>query len=201
MSQHPNIVGLIDLFENSDYYYIVLEYMQGKDLFDYIQFRNFKLSEQRVKELSYQIGIAIKYLHSYGIVHRDLKLENVMMSDNTESSVPKLVDFGLAKLIGPNEKADEPFGTLGYVAPEVLRKEPYSYSCDLWSFVITTILGRLVHDDQVQHGVLNDVGKYGVLRVLVLGQHGMVIVEGHVQVEEAVLHHLVHLGERLLLNL
>ena len=53
MSQHPNIVGLIDLFENSDYYYIVLEYMQGKDLFDYIQFRNFKLSEARVKELSY----------------------------------------------------------------------------------------------------------------------------------------------------
>lgn len=53
MSQHPNIVGLIDLFENSDYYYIVLEYMQGKDLFDYIQFRNFKLSEGRVKELSY----------------------------------------------------------------------------------------------------------------------------------------------------
>ena len=57
------------------------------------------------------------YLHNYGIVHRDLKLENVMMTDNTDASVPKLVDFGLAKMIGPNEKADEPFGTLGYVAP------------------------------------------------------------------------------------
>lgn len=45
MSQHPNIVSLIDLFENSDYYYLVLEYMQGKDLFDYIQVRDFKLSE------------------------------------------------------------------------------------------------------------------------------------------------------------
>jgi serine/threonine protein kinase len=53
MSQHPNIVGLIDLFENQDYYYIVMEYMQGKDLFDYIQFRNFKIPEQRVKELAY----------------------------------------------------------------------------------------------------------------------------------------------------
>ena len=59
MSQHPNIVSLIDLFENSDYYYIVLEYMQGKDLFDYIQFRQFKLSEYRVKELAYQIGCAL----------------------------------------------------------------------------------------------------------------------------------------------
>jgi len=73
-----------------------------------------------VKELAYQIGLAIKYLHSYGIVHRDLKLENVMMSDNSETSLPKLVDFGLAKMIGPNELALEPFGTLGYVAPEVL---------------------------------------------------------------------------------
>lgn len=55
------------------------------------------------------------------------------MTDNSEHSVPKLVDFGLAKIIGPTEKSDEPFGTLGYVAPEVLKKEPYSFSCDLWS--------------------------------------------------------------------
>lgn len=53
MSQHPNIVGLIDLFENSEFYYIVLEYMQGGDLFDYIQARKFSLSEHRVKELAY----------------------------------------------------------------------------------------------------------------------------------------------------
>ena len=67
-----------------------------------------------------QLIIGVQYLHSFGIVHRDLKLENVMMSDNSETSIPKLVDFGLAKMIGPNEMAIEPFGTLGYVAPEVL---------------------------------------------------------------------------------
>ena len=78
--------------------------------------------------------LAIKYLHSYGIVHRDIKLENIMMSDNTETSIPKLVDFGLAKLIGPNECAYDQFGSLGYVAPEIIRKEPYSFSCDLWSY-------------------------------------------------------------------
>lgn len=66
-------------------------------------------------------------------MHRDLKLENVMMTDTSEKSIPKLVDFGLAKMIGPNEKADEPFGTLGYVAPEILEKKPYSFQCDLWS--------------------------------------------------------------------
>lgn len=75
----------------------------------------------------------IKYLHSYGIVHRDLKLENIMMTDTTNKAVPKLVDFGLSKMIGPNERAEEPFGTLGYVAPEILNKLPYSNSCDLYS--------------------------------------------------------------------
>jgi len=76
-----------------------------------------------------------------------------MMSDNTEASVPKLVDFGLAKMIGPNEKADEPFGTLGYVAPEVLRKEPYSFSCDLWSFgciMYALLSGSLPFDHESQ---------------------------------------------------
>ena len=151
MSQHPNIVGLIDLFENSDYYYIVLEYMQGKDLFDYLSSRAFKIGEQRAKEIAYQIGIGIKYLHNYGIVYRDLKLENVMMSDESDTAIPKLADFGLAKMIGPNEKANEPFGTLGYVAPEILRKEPYSFSCDLWSYgcVIYALLsGSLPFDDE-----------------------------------------------------
>jgi serine/threonine protein kinase len=49
-----------------------------------------------------------------------------MMTDSTNKSVPKLVDFGLAKMIGPSEKAEEPFGTLGYVAPEILNKQPYT---------------------------------------------------------------------------
>ena len=86
-----------------------------------------------MKELTYQLVLGLKYLHNYGIVHRDLKLENIMMTDTSEQSVPKLVDFGLAKMIGPNEKAEEPFGTLGYVAPEILEKKPYSFQCDMWS--------------------------------------------------------------------
>jgi serine/threonine protein kinase len=96
--------------------------MDGKDMFDYLRYRHFKISENRAKDLIHQIIQAVKYLHSYGIIHRDLKLENIMMSDNSERAVPKLVDFGLAKIIGPNERSTEPFGTLGYVAPEVLSK-------------------------------------------------------------------------------
>ena len=83
MCQHPNIVKLIDLFENSEQYYIVIEYMAGKDLFDYIQKRGFVIQEERVKQLSIQIIQAVRYLHDFGIVHRDLKLENIMMPDST----------------------------------------------------------------------------------------------------------------------
>lgn len=55
------------------------------------------------------------------------------MSDKSSTAIPKLVDFGLSKIIGPSEEANEPYGTLGYVAPEVLLKIPYTFSCDMWS--------------------------------------------------------------------
>ena len=76
--------------------------MQGRDLFDYIQKRGFSLSERRTQEITYQLCQGVKYLHEFGIVHRDLKLENIMMSDRTDFAVPKIVDFGLAKIIRPN---------------------------------------------------------------------------------------------------
>lgn len=107
--------------------------MQGKDLFDYIAKRDYRLAEDRAKQIIHHIMLGVKYLHSFGIVHRDLKLENIMMTEGTERGNPKIVDFGLSKIIGPSETATEPFGTLGYVAPEVLKKQPYTFSCDIWS--------------------------------------------------------------------
>ena len=76
------------------------------------------------------------YLHSYGIVHRDIKLENILMVDTTNESELKLVDFGLSIILGPNETATDPFGTLSYVAPEVLLQKPYGKNVDLWSLGI-----------------------------------------------------------------
>lgn len=75
--------------------------MEGKDLYDYLLKRNFRIPETRAKELALQLGEAIKYMHSFGIIHRDIKLENIMMTDTTEKSSAKLVDFGLSKILGP----------------------------------------------------------------------------------------------------
>ena len=62
--------------------------------------------------MSHQIATALYYLHSFGVAHRDLKPENVLMVDNSENADLKIVDFGLSKIIGPNETSLDPFGTL-----------------------------------------------------------------------------------------
>lgn len=77
--QHPNIIRFHDVFENSDYIYIVMEYLKGGDFFNYLESKNFKITEERAKQIAHQIATAIYYLHSFGIAHRDLKPENILM--------------------------------------------------------------------------------------------------------------------------
>ena len=95
--------------------------------------------------------MAIYYLHSYGIIHRDLKLDNILMTDLSEKADIRLLDFGLSKIIGEDEKCTEPYGTLSFVAPEVLKGKPYDKSVDLWSIGIIAYLlmcGFLPFDDE-----------------------------------------------------
>ncbi|CAI2385119.1 unnamed protein product [Moneuplotes crassus] len=149
--QHPSIIRLLDLFENHDYIYIVMEYCKGGDLFTYLEKRNFKIPESKASELSHSITTGIFYLHSFGIAHRDLKPENILMTDDSDDATPKLVDFGLSKIIGPKETCNDPFGTLSYVAPEVLLQKPYDKSVDLWSLgviIYLLISGTLPFDDE-----------------------------------------------------
>lgn len=97
-----------------------MEKLDGGDLFTYLEKRKFQVSEARAKELTHQIATALFYLHSYGVAHRDLKPENILMTDDSDKAGLKIVDFGLSNFIGPNETSLDPFGTLSYVAPEVL---------------------------------------------------------------------------------
>ena len=110
--QHPNIIRLYDVFENIEHIYIIMEYCSGGDLFNYIEKRGFRLHENRAAQLVHKLSTAVFYLHSYGIAHRDLKPENILMTDSTDEADMRLLDFGLSKIIGPNETCTEPFGTL-----------------------------------------------------------------------------------------
>lgn len=86
------------------------------------------------------MATALYYLHSFGVAHRDLKPENILMTTNEDDAELKIVDFGLSKIIGPNESSMDPFGTLSYVAPEVLLHKPYGKEVDLWSLGVITYL-------------------------------------------------------------
>jgi serine/threonine protein kinase len=120
MCQHPHIIRLLDIFENQDYIYIVMENLSGGDLFTYLEKRSFTISEDRARDLIHQLATALYYLHSFGVAHRDLKPENILMASDSDTSECKIVDFGLSKIIGPSQTSLDPFGTLSYVAPEVL---------------------------------------------------------------------------------
>lgn len=152
LCQHPNIIKLYDVYDSPDFIYIIMEYCKGGDLFTYIESRHFKLEEKKVAEIIHKLSMAIYYIHSFGIVHRDLKPENTLMTDNTDKADIRLLDFGLSKIIGPHEKMREPFGTLSYVAPEVLEERPYDKSADMWSMGVITYLllcGYLPFDDPI----------------------------------------------------
>ncbi len=140
ISQHPHIIRLIDVFENVDFVYVIMEYCSGGDLFSYIETRGFRLAEQQACQIIHKLCTSIYYIHSYGIAHRDLKPENILMTDNTDNADIRLLDFGLSKIIGPTQTCNEPYGTLSYVAPEVLLEQPYTKAVDLWSIGITTYL-------------------------------------------------------------
>lgn len=149
MCQHPYIIRLLDIFENQDYIYIIMENLAGGDLFTYLEKRDFEISEDRAKTLSHQMATALYYLHSFGVAHRDLKPENILMVSDDDDSDLKIVDFGLSKIIGPNESSLDPFGTLSYVAPEVLLQKPYGKEVDLWSLgvIMYLLLSRVLPFD------------------------------------------------------
>ena len=151
IAQHPNIIKLYDVFENENYIYIIMEYCSGGDLLSYFEHFEYELPETKVCEIIHKLSMAIYYLHSYGIVHRDLKPENILMTDLTSNADIRLLDFGLSKIVGNDEKCTEPYGTLSFVAPEVLQGKPYDKSVDLWSIGIITFLllcGYMPFDDK-----------------------------------------------------
>lgn len=156
LCQHPNIIRLLDTFENLEYIYIVMEWLRGGDLYNYLEKRNFRLSESRACSIIHSLATALYYLDNYGIIHRDIKMDNIILANESEDSDVKLVDFGLSKMIGPNEYCTEPYGTFGYVAPEVLLGKKYDKGVDIWSLgcvLYIMLTGQGPFEDKTEEGI------------------------------------------------
>ena len=147
---HPYVVHLLDHFENGEYIFIVMEYIKGGSLTDYMKNNKFDFTERRAAELIYQLAKGLKYLHKYGIIHRDLKPDNIMLTEASDKGNIKIMDFGLSKILGKKEKSVDGFGTLTFVSPEVLIRKPYNKEVDIWSLGVILYLmlsGDLPFDD------------------------------------------------------
>ena len=130
---HPNITKIFEIFSDSKKYYIIMEFLEGGELFEAITNIG-SFTEASASKVLKQILSAVYYLHSNHIVHRDLKPENIMLTQKPKNGnyQIKLIDFGTAKIFKPGKKMNKFIGTSYYIAPEVL-KERYDEKCDIWS--------------------------------------------------------------------
>jgi serine/threonine protein kinase len=130
--EHPNIVKVVDFFEEIDSYYIVMEEMAGGDVFDRIM-DNHQYTEKDARDLGKILLQAVAYLHKKGIAHRDLKPQNLLLQSKEDNAMIKIADFGFARRVHTPKSLNSRCGTPSYVSPEILKGEPYDQSCDMWS--------------------------------------------------------------------
>ncbi|XP_047202705.1 NUAK family SNF1-like kinase 2 [Girardinichthys multiradiatus] len=137
---HPHIITIYEVFENKDKIVIVMEYASQGDLYDYICDKK-NLSEREARHFFRQIVSAVHYCHQNGIVHRDLKLENILLDGNGNV---KIADFGLSNLYHRDEYLQTFCGSPLYASPEIVNGRPYrGPEVDTWSLGV--LLYTLVH--------------------------------------------------------
>lgn len=153
---HPNIVQFRGLMVTRDSICILTEYLEGEEFFRYIS-RGGPMSERAAKPLLHQLADTVEYLHDIGIVHRDLKLENLMLVKFRGELILKVIDFGLARDDANGvEVMMTRCGSQEYAAPEILLGGAYNPRlCDSWSFGVimyTVLFGTLPFSTDSREG-------------------------------------------------
>lgn len=127
--KHENIIQMLDSFESPQEFCVVTEFAQG-ELFEILE-DDKCLPEEQVQAIAKQLVKALYYLHSNRIIHRDMKPQNILIG---AGSVVKLCDFGFARAMSTNTVVLRSIkGTPLYMAPELVREQPYNHTVDLWS--------------------------------------------------------------------
>ncbi|KAJ2459552.1 hypothetical protein GGF42_001393, partial [Coemansia sp. RSA 2424] len=140
---HGGLVPLFDSFEDDRFVYLVMEHCAGGDLWRYLKQRGSDrflaaLAESEARYIMRQITAAVAYLHLHGVLHRDLKLANILL---TESMDIRIADFGLATWVGQVEPTTM-CGTPSYISPEMMARHPYGLEADVWALgcLLVTLL-------------------------------------------------------------
>ena len=156
---HQNIIFVEEIFETNYYYYCIMEYCEGGDLFNYI-FRNKRLNDEEAAFFYFQLINGLEYIHSLGIVHRDLKPENLLL---TKEKILKIIDFGLSNYFkeGQKEFLSSQCGSLCYSSPEIIKGEKYNgFKIDIWStgiILYAMLCGYLPFEDNDKDNLLKKI--------------------------------------------
>jgi len=130
MMDHPNIIKLLHVFENEGGYYMVTELASGGEVLDYIVAHR-HLNEKETRKLVRQLASGVEYMNRMGVVHRDLKAENLLLDANLNLQI---IDFGLSNAVeGTAQFLETQCGSPSYSAPELLAGEAYTQEVDVWS--------------------------------------------------------------------
>ena len=160
---HPNIVKIIEYYDSKDAFYIITEYCKKGELYGYIKH---EYSERQLAVLFYQVFSGLCYLHDNNILHRDIKLENILISEIEKDPITsklffwiKIIDFGTAKIFRQNKRERAIVGSSYYIAPEVLEKN-YNEKCDTWSvgvILYMLIVGRAPFDGKDDDEIITSI--------------------------------------------
>ncbi|KAL8839509.1 MAG: hypothetical protein Q9170_001732 [Blastenia crenularia] len=167
---HPYICAMRDVVRTNYHWYMLFEYVNGGQMLDYI-ISHGRLKEKQARKFGRQIASALDYCHRNSIVHRDLKIENILISKTGDI---KIIDFGLSNLFSPRAQLKTFCGSLYFAAPELLQARQYTGpEVDIWSFGIVLyvlVCGKVPFDDQSMpqlHAKIKEECKNLISRMLV----------------------------------
>ena len=175
--KNENIIKTIQRYESETKIFFVFEYVKGSDLKTYIKSNEYNqniYSLTNLINITFQILNGVKCLHKYGIIHRDIKSANIMVnqdytndSKGTPKDSVKLVDFGLSRILGKYEYSDDPYGSLCFKAPELIKHIKYNFKVDIWAVGVTLfymIYGELPFEkgdkEEIKNSIISEPVSY-----------------------------------------